>query len=155
VLSTLHMAVGSQKILENYLTPVRIPNQIKPAASTETVTEAGPSALTKAGLGPEISAETRPDTGVEAGPDTGLEAGPEAEIKTATEIKTETNTEIKTEIFVTEIKIEHLKLHAVGYPNSLTKFFCTHFVCLFVTMRPAGTRCICELYWHIFTSFNK
>jgi hypothetical protein len=22
------------------------------------------------------------------------------------------------------------------------------FVCLFVTMRPAGTRCICELYWH-------
>jgi hypothetical protein len=21
-------------------------------------------------------------------------------------------------------------------------------VCLFVTMRPAGTQCICELYWH-------
>jgi hypothetical protein len=24
------------------------------------------------------------------------------------------------------------------------------FVCLFVNMRPAGTRCICELYWHNF-----
>jgi hypothetical protein len=30
----------------------------------------------------------------------------------------------------------------------------TMFVCLFVTMRPAGTRCICELYWHNITSFN-
>jgi hypothetical protein len=29
------------------------------------------------------------------------------------------------------------------------------FVCLFVTMRPAGTRCICELYWHNITSFNN
>jgi hypothetical protein len=29
------------------------------------------------------------------------------------------------------------------------------FVCLFVTMRPAGTRCICELYWHNFTSYNN
>jgi hypothetical protein len=28
-------------------------------------------------------------------------------------------------------------------------------VCLFVTMRPAGTRCICELYWHNITSFNN
>jgi hypothetical protein len=28
-------------------------------------------------------------------------------------------------------------------------------VCLFVTMRPAGTRCICELYWHNVTSFNN
>jgi hypothetical protein len=30
-----------------------------------------------------------------------------------------------------------------------------HDVCLFVTMRPAGTRCICELYWHSITSFNN
>jgi hypothetical protein len=28
-------------------------------------------------------------------------------------------------------------------------------VCLFVTMRPAGTRCIFELYWHNITSFNN
>jgi hypothetical protein len=31
----------------------------------------------------------------------------------------------------------------------------TYFVCLFVTMRPAVTRCICELYWHNITSFNN
>jgi hypothetical protein len=28
------------------------------------------------------------------------------------------------------------------------------FVCLFVTMRPAGTRCICELYWHSITKVS-
>jgi hypothetical protein len=27
-------------------------------------------------------------------------------------------------------------------------------VCLFVTMRPAGTRCICELYWHSITKVS-
>jgi hypothetical protein len=30
-----------------------------------------------------------------------------------------------------------------------------HTLLLFVTMRPAGTRCICELYWHNITSFNN
>jgi hypothetical protein len=62
----------------------------------------------------------------------------------------ETTTKVNNDCF--DIFQRNLILTATKDVVTSVAFF---HVCLFVTMRPAGTRCICELYWHNITSFNN